>query len=127
MVILRSRILPGGTAQVLDKTQITRVTKASSHVGERCHGAYGDVPILATADCEHVETLCRGCVESWEIDHVVLIFPQGHGPQARSRFGCECPVCLAARPLPSASMLTRPPPADPTSNPPTESPPTQTP
>lgn len=96
MAIRRSRILPGGTAQVLDKTQITRVTKASSHVARRYHGAYGDVPILPTADCDHIETLCRGCVDTWEIDHIVLIFPHGHGPQGKYRFGCECPTCLTA-------------------------------
>jgi hypothetical protein len=126
--IPRSRILPGGTAQVLDRTRITRVTNAHSHHGRRYHGAYGDVRILATADCEHVETLCHGCIESWEIDHIVVIFPLGHGRQGRSRFGCECPVCLATLPLIIRRAPTDPQPPHPAAQPRrTEPPPTQPP
>jgi hypothetical protein len=30
-----------------------------------------DVPYLEPVECEHVETMCRGCFDTWEIDNEV--------------------------------------------------------
>jgi hypothetical protein len=32
-----------------------------------------EVPYLLPLQCEHVETMCRECQESWELDYEVLL------------------------------------------------------
>ena len=62
----------------------------------RVTGVYTPVPIVHPPDwCDHLDTICAGCLTGWSEDHAVAVFRHGlHGATE----GCRCPVCRTTIP-----------------------------
>jgi len=72
-------------------------------------GVYTAVPIVHPPDwCDHLDTICGGCLTGWSEDHAVAVFRHGIDGAAT---GCRCPVCRTTIPTHPHN------PADPDSHP----------
>ena len=70
-------------------------------------GVYTPVPIVHPPGwCDHLDTICGGCLPGWSDDHAVKVFRHGtHGAVA----GCRCPVCRTTIPAHSPAQPDRQP------------------
>jgi hypothetical protein len=54
-------------------------------------GVYTPVPIVHPPKwCDHLDTICSGCLTGWSEDHAVAVFR--HGIDGATT-GCRCPIC----------------------------------
>jgi hypothetical protein len=64
-------------------------------------GVYIPVPIVHPPGyCRHLDTICVGCLRSWQDDLLVALFDHGPGGAAH---GCRCPTCHTPAPAGPAS------------------------
>lgn len=68
------------------------VPDAEGHVT----GVYTPVPIVHPPGwCDHLDTICGGCLTGWSEDHAVAVFR--HGTDGATT-GCRCPICRTTIP-----------------------------
>jgi hypothetical protein len=54
-------------------------------------GVYSPVPIVHPPGwCDHLDTICAGCLPAWAEDHAVALLR--HGVDGATA-GCRCPIC----------------------------------
>jgi hypothetical protein len=59
-------------------------------------GVYTPVPIIHPPGwCDHLDTICGGCLTGWSEDHAVAVFR--HGIDGATT-GCRCPLCRTTIP-----------------------------
>lgn len=76
--------------------QVLSLDYAVTGADGRLTGVYTPVPIVHPPGwCDHLDTICAGCLTGWSEDHAVAVFR--HGPHGAAE-GCRCPVCRTTIP-----------------------------
>lgn len=90
--------------------QVLLLDYAITDAEGRVTGVYTPVPIVHPPGwCDHLDTICGGCLAGWSEDHAVAVFRHGlHGAAT----GCRCPVCRATIPTRSPTPPDRQPDPD---------------
>ena len=86
--------------------QVLLLDYAVTGAAGRLTGVYTPVPIVHPPGwCDHLDTICGGCLAGWSEDHCVAVFRHGIDGAAT---GCRCPVCRTTIPTRPAPPDRRP-------------------